>query len=283
MKTVSKVNANYPKPDYPYLKLTLTLVAALAITACSKKEEAPAAAATPEPAAAPATASTASATPQSVDPAATAAMKRMTDYLASLPAFSLDTSNTLDVVLDSGQKIQFDSATSFTAKRPDKFFGKRHGDIVNQDFFYDGKNLTLVNPDSKVYAVVAAPATIDDTLDFIGNELDIVAPGGDLLHKDSFSRLTAEATSGFIVGQSVIEGKVCDHLAFRSPGVDIQVWMQTGDKPAPCKYVITTTDLPSMPQFSVTVRDFNAAPALNDSQFLYTPPQGASKIDFLKK
>lgn len=266
-----------------FVKLPLLLAMLLAVNACSKKEETPAAAATPEPAATSATAGTPSATPQSVDPAATAALKRMTDYLASLPAFSLDTSNTIDVVLDSGQKIQFDSATAFTAKRPNMFYGKRHGDIIKQDFFYDGKSLTLSNPDSNVYAVIAAPATIDETLDFIANELDIVAPAADLLHKDALQRLTGNASNGIIVGQSIIEGKTCDHLAFRSPDVDIQVWIEAGDKPAPCKYVITTTDLPSMPEFSVTVRDFNAAPKLTDAMFQFTPAQGATQIDFLKK
>ena len=141
----------------------------------------------------------------------------------------------------------------------------------------------LVLSDSLVFAVVAAPATIDETLDFIVNELDIVAPASDLLHKDALQRLTGNATNGFIVGQSVIEGKTCDHLAFRSPNVDIQVWIEAGDSPAPCKYVITTTDLPGMPEFTVTVRDFNAAPKLNDSMFQFAPPQGATKIDFLKK
>jgi hypothetical protein len=280
MHIIPKINSmSHPT----FIKLPLILAMLLAINACSKKEEAPAAAAAPEPSATPATASAPSATPQSVDPEATAALKRMADYLATLPAFSLDTSNTLDVILDSGQKIQFDSATSFTAKRPNMFYGKRHGDIIKQDFFYDGKNLTLSNPDSNVYAVIAAPATIDETLDFVANELDIVAPAADLLHKDALQRLTGNATNGIIVGQSIIEGKTCDHLAFRSPDVDIQVWIEAGDKPAPCKYVITTTDLPSMPEFSVTVRNFNAAPKLNDGMFQFTPAQGATQIDFLKK
>lgn len=269
------------RPHASLTKLAATLAILLAASACSKKEEtaAPAqstdTAATAEPAKSPA--------PQSVDPAATAALKRMTDYLASLPAFSLDSNNTLDVVLDSGQKIQFNSATSFTAKRPNMFHGKRHGDIIRQDFYYDGKNLTLSNPDMAVYAVVAAPATIDETLDFISRDLDIVAPAADLLHKDALTRLTGEATNGIVVGQSVIEGRTCDHVAFRSPGVDIQVWMEAGEKPAPCKYVITTTDQPSMPEFSVTIRKFDAAPAVNDGMFRFTPPAGATQVDFLNK
>lgn len=265
-----------------HLKLPLALAGLLAINACAKKEEAPAAA-EPAPAKTSASQAAPAGTAQSVDPAATAALKRMTDYLASLPAFSLDTSNTLDAVLESGQKIQFDSATSFTAKRPNQFAGSRHGDIIRQDFYYDGKNLTLSNPDSLVYAVIAAPATIDETLDFITNELDIVAPASDLLHKDALQRLTGNATSGIIVGQSVVEGKTCDHLAFRSDKVDIQVWIEAGDKPAPCKYVITSTDMPSMPEFSVTVRDFNADPKINDATFQFKPQNGATQIDFLKK
>ena len=222
-------------------KLATALAVLLAASACSKKEEAAAPAQNTDNTAAAATDTAKAAVPQSVDPAATAALKRMTDYLASLPAFSLDSNNTLDVVLDSGQKIQFNSATAFTAKRPNMFHGKRHGDIIRQDFYYDGKNLTLSNPDMAVYAEVAAPATIDETLDFIFRDLDMVAPAADLLHKDALARLTGEATNGIVVGQSVIEGRTCDHVAFRSPGVDIQVWMEAGEKPAPCKYVITTT------------------------------------------
>lgn len=218
---------------------------------------------------------------QDVSPDATAALKRMTDYLGGLQAYSLETQNTLEVVLQSGQKLQFDSATSYSAKRPDKFRANRYGDLIKQEFYYDGKHLTLVNPESSHYAVVKAPATIDKALDFATDTLDIIAPASDLLHKDAYNRLTDGITAGFVVGQSIIEGQLCDHLAFRAVNVDWQIWMRAGASPIPCKYVITTTDVTGMPQFSVTVRSFNAAPSLNDEQFRYTPPKGATKIDFI--
>jgi len=213
---------------------------------------------------------------------ATAALKRMTDYLAGLQAYSLETQNTLEVVLESGQKLQFDSATSYSAKRPDKFRANRYGDLVKQEFYYDGASLTLVNPESNHYAVVKAPSTIDKALDFATDSLDIIAPASDFLHKDAFQRLTEGTIAGFVVGQSIIEGQVCDHLAFRAVNVDWQIWIRTGDNPIPCKYVITTTDMPSMPQFSVSIRSFNTAPSLDDAQFRYTPPKGATKIDFIQ-
>ena len=219
---------------------------------------------------------------QSASPGPKLALKRMTDFLSGLPAYSLETQNTLEVVLASGQKLQFDSASKFSAKRPDKFRADRYGDLVKQEFYYDGKHLTLVNPESGHYAVVKAPNSIDAALDFATDSLDIIAPASDLVHKEAFQRLTSGTTEGFVVGKSIIEGQECDHLAFRGVNVDWQIWMRTGDKPIPCKYVITTTDIESMPQFSVTVRNFNAAPALDDALFRYTPPKGATKIDFIK-
>ena len=41
-----------------------------------------------------------------VDADASQLLKRMTDYLGSLPQFGLETSNVVEVVLDSGQKLQ---------------------------------------------------------------------------------------------------------------------------------------------------------------------------------
>lgn len=264
--------------------LALALSVMVAAAGCSQ-QAAPVAAAEADPAeqSAPVAEAAAAQMEASVDPAAVAALRRMTDYLASLPAFSLDTSSSLDVVLHSGQKIKFNSANTLTLQRPDKFHAKRYGDLVMQDFYYDGANLTMSNPESLVFAVVPAPPTIDETLDFIINELDIVAPASDLLHADAIARLTGAATSGMVVGQSVIEGKVCDHLAFRSPDVDIQVWMEAGEKPAPCKYTITTTDMAGMPEFSITVRSFDAAPKVEDGMFKFTPLAGATQIDVLKK
>lgn len=287
MQTNPSAVAFSPRQAPALGRLALALSVLLAAAGCSPQAD-PAAAVPAEPAAepavepAPAAEAAAPEAEASVDPAAVDGLRRMTEYLASLPAFSLDTSSSLDVVLHSGQKIKFNSANTLTLQRPNKFHAKRYGDLVMQDFYYDGANLTMSNPDSLVFGVVPAPPTIDETLDFIVNELDIVAPASDLLHADAIARLTGEATSGMVVGQSVIEGKVCDHFAFRSPDVDIQVWVEAGDKPAPCKYTITTTDIAGMPEFSITVRSFDAAPKIADGLFQFTPLPGATQIDVLK-
>ena len=81
-----------------------------------------------------------------VDPAAVEILRRMTDYLGSLQRFSVDTQNTYEDVLDSGQKIQYDLSARVVIQRPNKLRAERTGDLVNQVVVYDGKTLTVFNP-----------------------------------------------------------------------------------------------------------------------------------------
>ena len=218
--------------------------------------------------------------PAGIAPEAQRLLKASTDFLAGQKQFSAETRNTLEVVLKSGQKIEFNHTARMAAQRPNKLRAERTGDLVNQVFVYDGKSLTLYNPQEKVFAQVAAPDSLEGMLDFARTKLDIVAPAGDLLYSVAFTGLMAEVTEGFVAGQAVIEGTLCDHLAFRAPHVDLQVWVQRGTQPLPRKLVITTRDMPGAPQFAVTMTRWNLKPTFGAQTFAFKPPAGAVKIDF---
>jgi len=134
-----------------------------------------------------------------------------------------------------------------------------------------------------VYAQVAAPGTLEDMLDFARTKLDIVAPAGDLVYKNAYDILMDGVTDGMVVGKAVIEGVRCDHLAFRAPQVDWQIWIQDGAQPLPRKVVITTLDVPNAPQFSVTVTHWNLNPAFDAQTFRFTPQAGDKQIEFLPR
>jgi hypothetical protein len=217
-----------------------------------------------------------------VEPKASQLLRKMSDYLAGLEQFSVQTENALDVILRSGEKIQFDSPAECAVQRPNKLRADRKGDIANQEFYYDGKTLTLYNPDQKYYATVEAPPTIDETLDFARESLDVYAPGGDLLYKNAYEILTEDVVSGFYVGLSVVDGVKCNHLAFRGNEVDWQIWIEDGDKPLPKKFVITTKWMTGAPQFTVVVKSWNLSPKLTEDMFTFVPPKDAQKIDFIR-
>ena len=223
----------------------------------------------------------ASAQVSDIEPEAGRLLKRMTDYVGGLPQFGLDTSQSIEVVLVSGQKIQFTSAARMVLQRPNKLFAERVGDVVSQSFFFDGKSLTLFNPDDGFFATVPAPGTIDAMLDFARDSLDVIAPAGDLITTDAYARLMAGTTAGFVVGKSTIDGVRCDHLAFRGYGVDWQIWIEDGARPLPRKYVISTVDVVGAPQFEVMMRNWTTSPDVSPKQFQFTPPPGATEVKFL--
>ena len=215
-----------------------------------------------------------------IAPEAKQILKASTDFLANQQKFTADTRNTLEIVLKSGQKIEFNSTGRQSIQRPNKLRAERTGDLVEQVFVYDGKSLTLSNPQEKVYAQVPTPGTLEEMFDFARTKLDIVAPAGDLAYKNAYDILMDGVTEGIVVGEAVIEGVRCDHLAFRAPELDWQIWIQQGAQPLPRKLVITTLDLPNAPQFAITITKWNLQPAFDAETFTFTPSAGMKQLDF---
>lgn len=216
-----------------------------------------------------------------IDPDALQILKGMTDYLGSQQQFSMHTENSYEDVLETGQKIQFQFSSNIVAQRPNKLRAERSDGLVRQLFIYDGTKLSMHDDQHDFFSIVGVPNTIDSFLHFARDTLDIVPPAGDMVFSNAFELLTAGVTSGFVVGEAVIGGVRCIHLAFTTPVVDWQVWIADGDKPLPYKYVLTTRDDPAQPQFVTVITKWNTEPMIDSATFEFKPPATATEIDFL--
>jgi len=216
-----------------------------------------------------------------VDPAATKILKGMTDYVGSLKQFSVHTQNTLEDLLDSGHRVDFDVSADVIVSRPNKLRAERKGDLLSQIFYYNGKTLTLYNPSHKVYATEPAPGTIEGVLDYARETLGLTVPVADLVYRNAFPLLMQDVTFAKVVGKAVISGVKCDHLIFSRPGVDFQVWVADTGKPLPYKYVVTDTGIPGRLSVTTVMSNWNVAPAVDDARFNFAAPKGAKKITFM--
>ena len=217
-----------------------------------------------------------------IDQEAVKLLKNSMDYLAALQQFELEAHSTIEVVLETGQKLQFHHTNVLTVQRPNTLHARRLGDLADQEFFYDGETLTLYFPAAGYYAKLKAPDTLEGMLDFATESLDIVAPAGEFIYSNGFDILMEGVQSGFVVPmQSFVEGAICDHLAFSAPGTDFQVWVQQGDQPLPRKLVITSRDVLNAPQFVVRIRNWNLNPEVSAEQFQAQPSEDATKIEFI--
>jgi hypothetical protein len=218
-----------------------------------------------------------------VTAAAAQLLKTATDFLSQQQKFSLDTESSIDVVSESGQKIQFDHTVKVSVERPNKFRAQRTGGLVDQVFYYDGKSLTMYNPYGKYYATTSAPGTLEEMLDFAREKLDVVAPAGDLLYRNAYDILMQDVTAGFVVGEGVVSGVHCNHLAFRAPNVDWQIWIEEGPRPLVRKLVITTRDILNAPQFTVVTKNWNLKPKFSAATFSFKPRRYLQKAEFVMK
>ena len=75
----------------------------------------------------------------------------------------------------------------------------------------------------------------------------------------------------------VVDGVECEHLAFRTPDTDWQIWIETGDRPVPHKYVITSKTLAGAPQYTLRIKDWKTDPIADADAFTFKAPEGATK------
>ncbi len=217
-----------------------------------------------------------------IDPEALQILKGMTDYLGSLQQFTMHTENTFDDVLETGQKIQFGFSANVVVQRPNKMRAERTEGMARMLYLYDGATFSMFDAGEGFFATVDVPGSIDEFLHFARDALDLVPPAGDMVFADAFELLTAGINSGFVVGETMVGGVPCIHLAFTTPVVDWQVWIAEGDRPLPYKYVLTTRDDPAQPQFVTVISKWDTDPKLEDGTFRFNPPPGTIEIDFIR-
>ena len=206
-------------------------------------------------------------------------LKAMSDYLAAQQAISFEYDATLEVVTKQNQKLGLASSGTLTLNRPDKLHATRTGGFANVEFVFDGKTLTLLGKNANVYAQIEAPGTIDHLVDELRNKYHRPVPAADLLMSDVYKQLMPLVVDTKDLGSGVIGGVECDHLAFRTKEVDWQIWIAQGNRPYPCRYVITSTKVTGGPQYSIDVRAWKTGAEVASDRFNLQVPTDAKKLN----
>ena len=221
--------------------------------------------------------------PPAIEPEAVQILRQMSDYLDSLDQFTFRADNTIDTVMQSGQKIQLGARVDISIQRPNRFRVNRNGDIVDHEFYFDGKTLILYGKEVNYYAKMNVSETVDinTALDYAREEVGVILPASDLVYQDAYQVLMEDVESGELVGTSTIGGVDVHHLAFRGSEVDWQIWIEKGDKPLPRKHLITSKWIAGAPQFTALFSDWNTSAQLDDALFEFAPPPEAEEIGFI--
>ena len=218
---------------------------------------------------------------QDLDPNATEVLQFMSDYLADLEAFSVNSDIDFEVIATNGQKLQFSSYASVLLNRPNGIHVRRQGPLADVDILFNGSQLTLFGRRINAYVQQAFTGTVDEAILAVEADTGIPFPGADLLFSNPYEVLMEGVTSSQYLGTGYIDGVEVHHLAFREDDVDWQIWVQTGDRPLPMKYVITTKWVTGAPQYETRLRDWNTSPQMDANSFTFTAPTGTRQLEAL--
>jgi hypothetical protein len=214
----------------------------------------------------------------SVDPQALECLRRMADFLGTIQAGRLTIRDTSDEVLESGQKIQLESTRKVAFRVPDRLAVDFENGNVTRRVVYDGKTITLFEKEQNLYAQEPMPATLSETMDTLASKYGMAMPAAELLRRGLMEKLTPELRSGEYLGTETVDGTKCHCLAFSKEWIDLQIWVQEGDKPFPQKAVIVYKKIPGTPKYSMTLSDWDLTNP-PDSAFEMKLPDDARKIE----
>ncbi len=217
---------------------------------------------------------------EKVEPQAKDALTHMSDFLKSLPLFSLHEDITHEQVINNDLKVQKHSIADIMVRRPDHLKAVVVADDEkSHSIFFDGKTFTVLMPGNNYYAQMDSPGPVGAALDTAQSRYGVELPAQDFLQMAAGDEFTKDLNAAGYVGKSHVRGVEADHYAYRTADVDYQLWLAGGDKPLPLKLVITSKKMPTQPEYT-TVMTWDLAPKIDDASFAFTPPDGATKIPF---
>jgi hypothetical protein len=215
-----------------------------------------------------------------IDPKATEMLRQMSDYLSGLNQFTVRAETTTEVMIPSGQALIADRQINLTLQRPNYLRADSTVPDHDRQIYYDGQAVTIYSPKLNYYAVIPAPATIEETV-ALARQRGIHLPLADLVISKPYDQLVKNLQSGIYVGKSLVQGVMCNQLAYRRGDFDWQIWIEDSETPLPKRVVIIDKAVWGAPRFMATFSDWDTNPTIDPSAFVFTPPEGAQKVPFI--
>ena len=206
-------------------------------------------------------------------------LKEMSKTLAGLQTFAY-TSNEVREDVKGGKKVEAQVTRRVVIRRPNSvaFTTKGARDVAG---WYDGKHLTVVSNNDKVWARGPMPATLDEALDFLSAEYAVQMPTADLLYSSPYDALITPETKGGWVDVQRVGNVQTDHLAYQQPAIDWELWLnQSGRLPAKIRFLYKNA--PGQPSVTVTYTEFDVAPKVIDDMFVAKVPEGYNRIKIMR-
>ena len=232
-----------------------------------------------------------SAPPPKIDAEAQKVLDAMGAYYKGLKSFSLDESTEM-VMEAQDMKQTMTSDYTVAMERPNKVARILKEGMMGATVVSDGTTLYTYVPMFKKYLQDDAPASIFDALtgdaSAFSGQFSMLFTA--LVSDDPAAGILEGVLEASFLGVEEVDGVKCSHVKLIQNEVDLDVFIQAGDKPLLVKVLPDLTKAmalagPQMPvkdmKMTVTVRysNWTVNEPVPAEKFAYTPPEGSERAD----
>lgn len=210
-------------------------------------------------------------------------LKQMSEYLASAKALTYRSKNSLELPENTGQFLTYFAETDVALQRPNKLRVIVTGDVPNYQVYFDGSKITAFDPQRNIHAVSEQLRSIDEVLDYVITKTEMYLPSANLMYSDPYAALTKDLTQATVVGPTMVNGKPCEHFAYKSPGTDWEIWIESGKNPLPRRLTAIYKEANYLPRYMIEYSDWNLRPKLKKDLFGFNIPANSQQVDFGKR
>lgn len=204
--------------------------------------------------------------------AAKALLMEMATQLSDTQSFQVDVRSGYDAMQDTGQKIEFGEQRRLLVERPSLLLSKGQSSSgATELLVFDGKWITVSDPDQKVYARAPQPGDIDATLTYLTGDLGMHLPLAVMLMGRFPDEIEQRMVDISYVEETDIFGEPAHHIAGRTREVDFQVWITARHNALPLRVILTYREEPGQPQYWANFSDWKLHPSILLDAFRFEP------------
>jgi len=210
-------------------------------------------------------------------------LKQMAAFKSSLDQVVIKGVTFTDARLDAGLMVANAEEVSVSINRPGSMLiTSSDGEAIKGFYFHNGL-FTFFNSLNQLYGQASIPKDIEAAMEFALDELGVEAPLMDMIYKDAATHLiTSDETILYLTDKARAGGTDCHHLAIRGSDVDVQLWVEEGDRPVTRKIMITSKFEGGSPRFTANL-DWDTSPKFKPGYFEFKAPEDATKIEFIRE
>lgn len=207
-------------------------------------------------------------------------LKNMSAFTASLDKLIINGTAFTDARLDAGLMVSNATEVQLIIDRPGSMRVTSFDGVQKKEIYFHDGLLTVFGSENKYYGQASIPKEIEAAVEFALEEFGVEAPLMDMVYRDVSNHLIGSQQSIlYLTDKSRVGGTDCHHIAIRGADVDVQLWVEEGDRPVPRKIMITSKWEGGAPRFFANM-SWDSAPEIDPGVFVFKAPEDSVNIGF---